>query len=92
MSEWTYDIVVCCVKFVEETRRTPSTSDDNQGLLRRIVGKLGSRSAFLVSNVVETRSGDDQCSEGEATDCLESPTPSRDANLVMRGCREWTRE
>jgi len=68
--ECPYDVVVCRVKFVEETSGTPTTSDDDQSLLCWIVRKLGARGAFLVGDIIETCSSDDHCTESEPADCL----------------------
>ena len=90
--EFSYDIVVCRVKFVEETGGTPPTSDDNQSFLCWIMGKLRPWSAFLISDIIETRTSDDHCAESEPADCLESSAPSRDPDLAKRVRRKWTRE
>jgi hypothetical protein len=68
--ECSYDVVICRVKFVEETCGTPTASDDDQSFLCWIMGELGPRSAFLVSDIIETRPSDDHCTEREPADCL----------------------
>lgn len=68
--ECSYDVVVRRVKFVEKTGCTPTTPEDDQSLLCRVMGKLRPRGAFLVSDIIETSPSDDHCTEGEPADCL----------------------
>lgn len=81
-NELTYDVVVCSIEFLEETGGTPTTSDDDQSLLCRIVGKLEARGAFLISDVIETCPSKDHGANGESADCSESSSPSGTNNLA----------
>lgn len=46
------------VKVLQQTRRTPSTTKDNDRLFTGIERLLSSRMSFLISDVVESASGE----------------------------------
>lgn len=77
---YTHDVVLCRVELLKETGGTPAASKDDQSLLCRIVWKLEARSAFLMSDIVETCPGKDHSANGESANCLKSPSPSREAD------------
>lgn len=90
--EYTYNVIVCRVKFLEETGGTPATSENDQSLLCWVVGELCTRSAFLVSDIIETCPGDDHGADSESADCLESPAPPRNPNLAEQIHRKRVKE
>jgi len=80
--ECTHDVVLCRIEFLEETGGAPTTPKDDQSLLCWVMRKLGARSAFLMSDIIEASPGDDHGTDSQSADCLESSSPPRHPNLT----------